>query len=146
MSQEGRARLAIVEDHDGYREVVREVLEEVPGLEVVWDCAEASEALGRLEAGPGTVDVVVVDLSLPDLNGAELVAAIGRRCPDVRCVIVSGHSRRAYVERSLAAGAMAYVLKGSPAELRTAVAAVLTGEQYVSPRLLRPNTARSKAT
>ncbi|MEZ5410049.1 MAG: response regulator transcription factor [Acidimicrobiales bacterium] len=141
------AWLAIVEDHGRYRQVLRDVLEQAPEVEVVWDCADGAAALDRLAADAvgdpadaaapvsPPIDVVVVDFSLPGLSGLQVVTEVGRRWPTLRCVVVSGHSRRSYVEQSLAAGAMAYVLKGSPADLRAAVAAALAGHRFVSARL-----------
>jgi DNA-binding NarL/FixJ family response regulator len=130
------ARIAIVEDHDQYRRVLRDVIDRMPGVVVEWEAAGGREALDRLGAEPvEPVDLMIVDLSLPAMNGLELVAAVGQRWPATTCIVVSGHSQRRYVRRSLEAGARAYVLKGRPGELRDGITAALAGRRYLSPRL-----------
>lgn len=146
---EAPIQLAIVEDHDRYRQILREILELLPAVTVAWESANGAEALAHFEGadadptaghspitdGHPIVDLAVIDISLPGVNGIDLVAAVSRRWPAVRCVVVSGHTQQSYIQRSLDAGARAYVLKGRPAELRAAIAAVRAGQSYLSPRL-----------
>jgi DNA-binding NarL/FixJ family response regulator len=73
---------------------------------------------------------VLVDVSLPGMNGLDFVAALQNRCPDVVCLILSGHRARWYVERARELGARGYVVKGDLPGLRSALRAVLAGGFY----------------
>ena len=126
-------RVGIVEDHLRYRAVLRAVIEQINGLHAVWEAADGRTALQLLEATP--IDLAIVDLSLPEMNGIDVLTAFRRHQPGLSCVIVSGHTEHVYVERSLRAGAAAYVLKGRPADLRDGIAAAVAGGRYLSPRL-----------
>jgi DNA-binding NarL/FixJ family response regulator len=79
-----------------------------------------------------TVDLVLVDVSLPAMNGIELVTILHKQSPELPCLMLSGHKERSYVDRALAAGAKGYVIKGDPLAILTAVQRVLLGETYLS--------------
>jgi DNA-binding NarL/FixJ family response regulator len=123
----------IVEDNDRMRTLLREWIDELPGLRVCGAAATAETALQEL---PGLqVDLAVIDMSLPAMGGIELVARLREERPQTRCLILSGHNEKSYVERALAAGAQGYLLKGEPAEIENAITRVLSGEQYLSASL-----------
>jgi DNA-binding NarL/FixJ family response regulator len=130
------ARIAVVEDHDRYRQTMRAVIELMPAMVVAWEAGDGESALELLAEHP--VDLVIVDLSLPGVSGIELVSIIQRRWPTTPCVVVSGHAQRRHADRSLEAGARGYMLKGRPAELRDGISAALAGDRYLSPRLAPP--------
>ena len=138
------ARVAIVDDHAKFRTVLREVIEQVPEVSVAWEADDGLAALDRIEADP--IDLVVIDLSLPGINGIELIRRIRQRWPDVRTIVVTGHTEQAYVDDAFAAGALAYVLKGRPAELRAGIAAALDVRRYTSPRIQAPEGQRGAST
>jgi DNA-binding NarL/FixJ family response regulator len=132
---EGRmsSNVYIVEDNDRMRALLRDWIDELPGLSV---CGAASTAETALEELPELdADLAVIDMSLPAMGGIELVAALREQRPEMRCLILSGHNERSYVERALAAGAQGYLLKGEPAEIENAITKVLSGEQYLSASL-----------
>ena len=79
---------------------------------------------------------MLIDLSLPGMDGIELMRELRSRYPDLRCAILSGHRSKVYAHRALAAGARGYVLKGDPIEIEAALNAILSGERYVSRDLL----------
>ena len=123
----------IVEDNDRMRALLRDWIGELPGLSV---CGAAATAETALQEMPGLdPDLAVIDMSLPAMGGIELVAALREQRPQMRCLILSGHNEKSYVERALAAGARGYLLKGEPAEIENAIAQVLSGEQYLSASL-----------
>lgn len=123
----------IVEDNDRMRALLRDWIDELPGLAV---CGTAATAESALEELPGMqVDLAIIDMSLPAMGGIELVAALRERRPQMRCLILSGHNEKSYVERALAAGAQGYLLKGEPAEIENAITQVLAGECYLSASL-----------
>jgi DNA-binding NarL/FixJ family response regulator len=137
------ARIFLVEDNDIVRESLAEYISAMGAYEVCGVAASAEEALDRLErletatadAESLGLDLLVVDLSLPGMDGAQLIEHIGQRWPDTPCVICSGHRETTYVERALAAGSQGYILKGQPSELQEALPKILAGERYLSEKL-----------
>jgi DNA-binding NarL/FixJ family response regulator len=127
------SRLALVEDHDRYRDVLRDVVGMLADVAVAWEAVDGLSALEHFERE--AVDLAVIDVSLPRLNGIELIARVTERWPDTVCVAVSGHTEPSFVERAFGAGALAYVLKGRPGDLRDGIGAALAGARYLSPRL-----------
>ena len=126
-------KIYIVEDHEIMREMLRETIDGLEGLSVSGAAATAEQALAELQ--DIEVNLVLIDMSLPGMSGASLVAHLRARQPPVRCLIYSGHRERTYVDQALEAGTQGYVLKGDPAELEGAIARVLNGEMYLSPDL-----------
>lgn len=100
---------------------------------VVKSAEAALEQLSRLN-----VDLVLVDVALPSMNGIDLVAILQKQYPELPCLMLSGHSERYYVTRALAVGAKGYVIKGNPLEILAAVQHVLAGETYISEELRGP--------
>lgn len=104
------------------------------GMQVVAAVANGREALrAAQELAP---DVVVMDLSMPDMNGIEATRQLRARAPGVQVVVLSMHSTRVHVHQALDAGAMGYVLKdAAAAEVLAAVRSVCSGLRYLSPAL-----------
>jgi DNA-binding NarL/FixJ family response regulator len=129
-------RVLLVEDHGIVRAGVRLILEREPGFAVVGEAADgaaAVRAFARLCDDPG-VDVVVIDLGLPDLDGAEVARRIKAHRPGVRVLILTMHQDRGHVAALVEAGADGYLLKQTAfGELPRAVRAVAAGETYLSP-------------
>lgn len=102
-----------------------------PGLDVGGEAGNAMDglaAVGRLKP-----DIVIVDLTLPDKNGLELIKDIQSMYPGTRCIVLSMHEESLYAERALRAGARGYVMKEMAAEtLIQAIKRVLNGGIYVS--------------
>lgn len=123
-------RISLVEDHPVLGDTLREF---VSGLPSVRSCTVASSAEQALEdLAAGTPDLMLIDLSLPGMNGIELIRELRNRYPELRCAILSGHRSKAYARRALAAGANGYVLKGDPLEIESALHAICAGERYVT--------------
>ncbi|HEY0351454.1 MAG TPA: response regulator transcription factor [Gemmatimonadales bacterium] len=122
----------MVDDHMIVRTGIRHVLESEPGFEVVGEAANATDALSlTAELRP---DVVVLDISMPDVSGLELAARLRSSGGGARVLILSMHNNAEYVLESVRAGAHGYLLKDTAAtELRTAIRAVCQGESYFSP-------------
>lgn len=128
-------RLFIVDDHAIVRAGVRMLLNAQDALEVVGEAESAEEAM---EALPGAgADVVLLDLSLPGLNGIEAVRALKRELPETRFIALSMHEDPEYVQGFLEAGGSGYVPKSSlEMQLVDAILAVSRGEYYAPARLL----------
>lgn len=131
------SRIYIVEDNDIVREMLSIFVSDLPDLSVCGAAASAEEALSEIPSAKP--DLLLVDLSLPQMNGAELIGVARQRWPDLPSLVLSGHGEAAYVERARAAGARGYVLKGNPYELPDAIQCVLQGSEYVSKGLSQVN-------
>jgi len=127
-------RVLIADDHSIVAEGLKHLVDAEPDMKVVALVEDGREAVRiAAEAGP---DVVVMDLSMPELNGADATRAIIAREPKCRVIILSMYSEREYVRRALKAGAIGYVVKRSAAkELVEAIRAAHAGQRYLSPRV-----------
>jgi DNA-binding NarL/FixJ family response regulator len=129
----------VVDDHDVVRQGVRGLLGK-PGWEVV---AEASDGLSGIEAAEATrPDIVIVDYSLPNMNGADVVRRIRELLPGTEALMFTMHDEEEVVRDALGAGAIGYVLKSDGGrELVTAVEALARHQPYftakVNERLLQ---------
>lgn len=123
----------IVEDHPLMQRMTQELISRMTNLQVCGVAATAQEALAQLPAAE--VALVLVDVSLPDMSGIDLVRQLRTQHPELRCLMLSGHQEQSYVKRALAAGACGYIAKGNPFELRDAIAQVLQGEIYLTKAL-----------
>jgi len=125
--------ILVIEDHAAFGKALVRLLSEKGNLDVVDIIPSGEEALERL---PGlNVDLLLIDVSLPKMNGIRLVSMIHEMFPDLRCLMLSGHLTPFYVKRSLEAGARGYVLKDDISGVLEGVESVLNGEIYVSKAL-----------
>src|SRR4051794_27104768 len=124
-------RILIADDHEIVRKGVRDVIESHPGWEV---CAEASDGQQALElALLHKPDIVVLDVSLPILNGLALTRRLSKECPRTRVLLFTMHDDDDTVNSGLAAGARGYVLKSdSEANLEAAISALNANRLYFS--------------
>lgn len=128
-----RLNVMLVEDHAVVRDVLREFVGTLPR---VANCSVAATAEAALEKVVGAhPDLMLIDLSLPGMNGIELVRQMRAMHRDVNCLMLSGHGSASYAQQALSAGARGYVLKGDPLEIERGIDAVVKGECYVSPGL-----------
>ena len=121
-----KKKIVVVEDHESFRESLIELLVRLPDVEVSGAYGSAEEALAHLPDG-GT-DLVLVDLSLPGMNGFELETQIKNRFPSLPCVMLTGYRIPSYVERARKMGFQGYVVKGDSQQLRAVVTDVLAGK------------------
>ncbi len=127
-------RLLLVDDHSIVREGLRRVLE---AQSSGWSIAEASSGFQALDClRQQVVDLVIVDLSMPGMNGLELIARIKSGFPLLRVLVLSMHAEEQYAMRAFKAGANGYITKDSAAaELVAAVSKVAAGGTYVTASL-----------
>jgi DNA-binding NarL/FixJ family response regulator len=127
-------RVLIADDHTVVAEGLRHLVEAERDIEVVACVADGREAVQQ--ARDTQPDVVLMDLSMPELNGADAARAILERDPRCRVIVLSMYAQREYVRRALKAGAAGYVVKRSAAkEVVEAIRAVHAGQRYLSPRV-----------
>ena len=127
-------RVLIADDHEVVAEGLRHLVEAERDIQVVACVADGRAAVQQ--ARDTQPDVVLMDLSMPELNGADATRAILERDPRCRVIVLSMYSQREYVRRALKAGAAGYVVKRSAAkEVVEAIRAVHAGQRYLSPRV-----------
>ena len=129
-----KIRVLIAEDHETVREGLKLILSNESDLEVVGDAGDgrsAVELAQRLEP-----DIVLMDISMPHLNGLKATAKLKECCPKVAILALTRHKDDSYLQQILRAGASGYVLKQSPAsELVHAIRAVAKGGKYLDPEV-----------
>lgn len=124
-------RVVIADDHAVVREGIRSVLGTDSGFEIVGEAVNGVQAVTLCRTLEP--DVIVLDLSMPELSGFEAAEQIRRAVPNARILVLSIHDNEEYVNRSVAAGAHGYLRKdSSPAELRDAVRLLAGGQDYFS--------------
>ncbi len=127
-------RILLVDDHGIVREGLRSVLEREDDLEVVGEAEDGRGAFSLV--GELLPDIVIMDITMPNLNGVDATRQIVREHANVRVIALSMHSNRMFVTNMLKAGASGYVLKECLAdELVEAVRTVAGGGWYLSPRI-----------
>ena len=126
-----KRRLFLVEDHPVTREGFAQLLNYQPDLEVCGQAGTAAKAItGIEELAP---DLAIVDISLTESNGLELIKQLKSRCPSLPVLVLSTHDETLYAQRAIRAGARGYVMKQAPTrEVMNAIRTVLGGELYLS--------------
>ncbi len=131
-----RVRVLIVDDHPIFRRGLRDLIAEEPDFEVCCEAADAPEALRRVGTDPP--DVAIIDLSLKESHGLELIEAIKARNERIKMLVCSVHDESSFAERALRAGAMGYISKQEAADkLIEALRQIVQGEIWVSQRAAR---------
>ena len=127
-------RILLADDHTMMRQGLRSLLEKEPDMEVVGEAENGRKAIELVrELLP---DVIVMDITMPNLNGADATHRIVHEFPKVRVIALSIHSDRAFVAGMLKAGASGYVLKECPFdELLEAIRMVAAGGKHLSPKV-----------
>ena len=125
-------RILLADDHQLFRAGLRALLEKEPDMEVVSEADNGRSAVQL--ASELTPKVVVMDISMPDLNGMEATDQITSRVPGTNVIGLSMYSDRRFIEGMLKAGARGYILKDcANEEFIRAIRAVATGQTYLSP-------------
>jgi CheY-like chemotaxis protein len=128
-------RIAVVDDHSIMRAVYRSLVDDSPELEMAWSAASIKEARLHIERDDAP-DVMIMDVTLPDGTGYEMVKEVLVKYPTVPILMVSAHEERTFVAQAVECGARGYLVKdSSPAELMDALETVLSGETYFKPGL-----------
>jgi DNA-binding NarL/FixJ family response regulator len=129
-------RVLLADDHTLVRAGVRRILEAEPGVRVVGEVADGAAALEALRAGP--VDVLVLDLTMPGLDGFEVLRRARAEQPGLKVLVLTMHADAEYIARAVQDGADGYLLKDSAVQdLVAAIHAVRAGRAYYSPPVQR---------
>jgi DNA-binding NarL/FixJ family response regulator len=125
-------RVFLADDHALLRAGMRALLKSFPDVQVVAEAGDGLDALRLI--GECRPDVVLMDISMPGMNGLDVLARTSKEFPNVRVLVLSMHSSEEYVLCALRAGAAGYIVKdAAPAELGLALKAAVRGEIYLSP-------------
>ena len=129
-------RVLLAEDHTIVRKGVRALLADVPDIEVIGEAEDGREAVQMAQQLLPVV--VLMDYSMPGLNGLEATRQIKRWVPEVKVLVLTRHADKEYVFQILSAGASGYVVKkAAPTELVSAIQAVYRGDSFLSPTISR---------
>lgn len=127
-----KIRILIADDHSVVRSGIRMVLQSSPDFTVIAEAEDGEEAVEL--AAKHKPDVVVMDISMPQLNGIEATAKMKQDDPNIKVIILTVHAEEEYVFQILRAGASGYVLKSAgKKEIFAAVRSAVSGERFFSP-------------
>lgn len=126
--------ILIADDHPIVRRGLKQILAETPQMAVVDEASNGREVLSKVKQRD--YDVVLLDISMPGMNGVDTLKELKALKPDLHVLVLSIHPEDQYALRVLKAGASGYLTKDSaPAELVTAMQRVSSGRKYISPSL-----------
>lgn len=127
-----KLRVIIAEDHQTVRDGIKLIVNAQPDMEVVSEASDGLEVLARAEEFKP--DVVIMDVSMPRLNGLKAAEKLKQSFPEVQIIALTRHKDDGYLRQLLRAGASGYVLKQSPSEeLLHAIRATAAGGKYLDP-------------
>lgn len=125
-------KVVLADDHAVVRAGIRAMLDGLGGIEIVGQATNGREAVALVEQHQP--QVLLCDLSMPEMNGLEATARVVKEFPNVRVIIISMHTSEEYVWQALQAGATGYLLKDAdPSELDLAIKTVMSGQTYLTP-------------
>jgi two-component system response regulator NreC len=129
-------RVLIADDHAIVRAGLRSLLAEGEAFDLVGEAAGGYEAIELVEKT--NPDVLILDLSMPDLDGISVTRKIKNQFPALKILILTLHEDEALLKEAIKAGAAGYILKrAAEAELISAIGAILRGDLYVDPSMVR---------
>ncbi len=129
-----RCKIVLADDHVLIRQGLKKLIEENKSLEVIGEAGDGLELLDVLDkVAP---DLIILDISMPNLRGIEVVDEAKNLCPDVKILMITMHKSEQYFLCAMSAGADGYLLKeDSDTELLSAIDEVMHGDIYISPQL-----------
>ena len=124
-------RVLLVDDHALVRAGIRALIDTIDGVEVVAEAGNGREALQQVEKF--APDLVLLDLTMPEMSGFEVLEQIVQRSPQVRVIILTMHEAREYAIQAMSLGAAGFIPKSAAAnELKQGIESVMRGETYTS--------------
>jgi DNA-binding NarL/FixJ family response regulator len=142
-----KIKIILVDDHRMFRDGVKSVLSDEENIELVGEVGNAKDLYELLKTT--NPDVIITDISMPDISGIELSKYVSENYPEINILILSMHSNEEFITKSLAAGANGYLPKDtSMDELLEAINVIYKGENYfnknISDTLLKSLISKSK--
>lgn len=135
MNVKSKKRILVVEDHPLYRDALCQLVNKEPDLEVCGDAGEPRQAIKLMEET--RPDMAIVDITLGNTNGIELLKQMRAIDEDLRVLIISMHEESLYAERVLRAGGRGYIMKHeAPDRIRSAIRQILSGDLAFTPKFM----------
>jgi len=129
-----KIKILLVDDHQILRDGIRSLVKGYDDMEVIGEAADGREALNMVEKL--SPDIVIMDISMPDLNGIDATRMIINEAPDVKVIALSMHHDKQFVSEIFKAGASGYLIKDSAFdELEHAIRIVMSGQTYINPKI-----------
>ncbi len=126
--------IAIADDHVLFREGIKRIIQEIPRLAISGEAADGIDLLQLLEEA--TPDMVILDITMPRLQGLEAVKIIKGLYPEIKILILTMHKEKDYLYRAMNNGADGYLLKEDAHDvLLTAIDTIRQGKTFISPLL-----------
>ncbi len=134
MNMEAKIRIVLAEDHNTVREGIKMLVNAQPDMDVVGEAADGRAAIEKTrQLAP---DLLVMDISMPELNGLKATEKLRQEFPDLKILTLTRHTDDGYLQQLIKAGVNGYVLKQSaPTELINAIRTVSAGRSYVDSQL-----------
>ena len=130
-----KLRIVLADDHKVMREGLRLLINAQPDMEVIGVADNGRSAILEIQALHP--DLVIMDVTMPELNGLKATEQLCQVCPDAKIIALTRHSDNGYLQQMLAAGATGYALKQSaPEEVIRGIRTVLAGQRYLDPALM----------
>jgi DNA-binding NarL/FixJ family response regulator len=130
----GLKKIVIIEDHQLFREGLKSMLSVAGGYEVIGEATDGAEGIRVMRNC--TPDLVILDLSMPRVDGFSVLRELKRSCPEIKILVLTIHESNQYVVEAFRSGADGYCVKDSSREdLLTAVRATMEGKRYISPEV-----------
>ena len=134
--------ILLVDDHALIRDALRGVLSELQGTAQILEAPDSHTALSMLETTGGDVQMIVLDLNLPDRDGFDVLADVRERYPGIGVVVLSGNHDRPSVQRALDLGAVGFIPKSAPRNVMlSAFNLIFAGGIYIPPQILDRSAA-----
>ena len=130
-------RVLIIEDTPEFQDALADLLAQMQQSWQVFSCVNGQSTLEFLDQGARPVDLVLVDLGLPDMSGVELIEKIHAIWPEVPIVVISVFTNSEKVLNAIRAGAIGYLVKSDPEAIAEGIGQVLAGEFPISPLVAR---------
>lgn len=129
-------KILIADDHEIVRTGLKHLIESHKSVDKVYEAADGKEALKLIETHKSELDMVVLDISMPNMSGLDVLNEIKRNNSGLKILVLSMHPEKEYALRTIKSGADGYITKDSAAEeLHEAITTVLKGDKYVSKKL-----------
>jgi DNA-binding NarL/FixJ family response regulator len=127
-------RIVIADDHSLIRQGLKTLIAHDPSLAIIGEAGNGIELLEVLRVHPA--EMVILDITMPQLNGLEAMAEILKICPEIDILMLTMHTSSQFFYQAIAAGAHGYLMKeDSDTELLNAIATIRSGKSYISPKL-----------
>jgi DNA-binding NarL/FixJ family response regulator len=141
-TQNGPVRVVLADDHDLVRSGIKALLSMIDGVEVIAEARDGQELVQLVDSL--RPDIVMTDISMPNMDGIAAITEIRARQPQVRMLVLSMYDTVDFVKRAVASGACGYLMKDAPPfELEQSIRSVMATGTYFSPviaqRLLQPS-------